>query len=132
VGGPDAVIENGAVEASKRCDCRIYERLAVFRSEERLLDCAAEFGAATFCDEGFGLFGGGAVAEGYLCSSLTEEADGGSSDSAGASGDESYFSFEGQDYACGVAIRHILDAIESLFRTQASPVSNFLSGVDWI
>ena len=59
-------------------------------------------------------------------SSLPEEADGCGSDAAGASGDEGYFVVEGERDAwveLRSVLRHILDAIESFFRTQASPVS---------
>ena len=91
VGGPDAVVEDGAVEAAEGGDGRGDEGLAVFGGGEGLLDGAAEFGAAALVDEGFGLLGGGAVAEDDLCAGLTEEADGGCADSAGASGDEGDF-----------------------------------------
>ena len=62
-----------------------------------LLDGAAEVGASALVDEGFGLLGGGAVAEDDLCAGLTEEADGGCADSAGASGDEGDFARERHD-----------------------------------
>jgi hypothetical protein len=68
------------------------------------------------------------VAEGDFGSGLVEEADGSGSDAAGASGDEGYFVVKRERDACvklRSVLRHILDAIESFFRTQASPGSNF-------
>jgi hypothetical protein len=87
VGGPDAVVQYGAVEAAERGYGGGDEGLAIFWREEGLLDSAAEFRAAALLNKGLGLLGGGEVAEDYLCAGLTEEADGGCADSAGASGD---------------------------------------------
>ena len=92
--GPNAVVEDGAVEAAEGGDCSGDEGLTVLRGGERLVDGAAEVGAAALPNEGFGLLGGGAVAEDDPCAGLTEEADGGSADSTGASGDEGDFSHQ--------------------------------------
>ncbi len=83
-----------AVEAAKGGDGSSDEGCAVFRSEERLLDGAAELGASAFGDEGVGLLRGGAVAEDNPGASLAKEADGGGTDAAGASGNESDFALE--------------------------------------
>ena len=91
VRGPDAVVEDDAVEAAEDGDGGGDEGLAIFGSGERLLDGAAEVGASALCDEGLGLLGGGAVAEDYLRPGLMEEANGRCADSAGASGDEGDF-----------------------------------------
>src|SRR6202012_2405209 len=64
---PDAVIEDGAVEGGECCDGCGNEGFAVFWSEERLLDGAAQVGAAALGGEGFSLSGSGAVAEDDLC-----------------------------------------------------------------
>jgi hypothetical protein len=52
------VVEDGTVEAAEGGDGSSDEGLTVFGRGERLLDGAAEIGAAAFCDEGFGLRGG--------------------------------------------------------------------------
>jgi hypothetical protein len=49
------VIEDGAVEAAEGSYGGVDEGLAVIRSEEGLLDGAAEVRASTLGDEGFGL-----------------------------------------------------------------------------
>jgi hypothetical protein len=59
-----------------------------------LPDGAAKIGAATFCDEGFGLWGGGTITEDDPGSGLAEEAYGGSADATRASGDEGDFALE--------------------------------------
>jgi hypothetical protein len=64
-----------------------------------LEDGAADVGTAALGDEGFGLLGGGPVAEDHFGAGLMEEANGGCADSAGASGDESDFIFEGHEDA---------------------------------
>lgn len=46
------------------------------------MDGLAEVGTAALGDEGFGLLGGGAVAEDDSGSGLVEEADGGAADAA--------------------------------------------------
>jgi hypothetical protein len=112
VGGPDAVVQDGAVEAAKGSYSGSDEGLAIFRGGEGLLEGAAELGATALLDQGLGLLGGGEVAEDNPGASLAEEADGGCADSAGASGDESDFTCERHDDAWVRAIGHILDAIE--------------------
>ena len=113
VGGPDAVIQDGAVEAAEGGDGSGDEGFAIFRGEERLLDSAAEVGAAALGCEGFSLASGGEVTEDDPGAGLAEEADGGCADSAGASGDEGDFSRQRHCDASVRAIQHILDAIES-------------------
>jgi hypothetical protein len=120
VRGPDAVVEDGAVETAKGGDGCGNEGFTVFRSEERLLDGAAEFRAAAFGDQGFGLLCGGAVAEDDLRAGLAEEADGGCADSARAAGDKGDFAGERHYDPCVIAVRHILDAIESRLLTQVT------------
>ena len=99
VGGPDAVVEDSAVEAAKGGYGGGDEGLAIFRGGEGLLDGAAEVRASALGDEGFGLLCGGEVAEDDLRAGLAEEADSGGADSAGASGDEGDFSCERHDDA---------------------------------
>jgi hypothetical protein len=94
VRGPDAVVEDGAVETAEGSDGSGDEGLTVFGSGERLLDGSAEIGAAAFCDEGFGLWSGGAITEDDPGSGLVKETDGGSTNAAGASGDEGNFAQE--------------------------------------
>src|SRR5207245_7706246 len=91
VRGPDAVVEDGAVKAAKGGYRGGDEGLAVFGGEEGLLDGAAQLWVSALLDEGFRLAGGGAVAEDDFGAGLTEEADRGGADSAGASGDEGDF-----------------------------------------
>ncbi len=55
-------------------------------------------GPPQFFGQGFGLGLGGDVAEGYAGSGLAEQADGGCTDSAGASGDEGGAAFERESY----------------------------------
>jgi hypothetical protein len=98
MGGPDAVIEDGAVDATKCCDGGGDEGLAVFGCGKSLADGAGAFGAAALRDQGLGPLGGGLIAEDDLGTCLVEEADGGRTDSAGASGDESDFALERHDY----------------------------------
>jgi hypothetical protein len=93
------VVQDGAVEAAEGVYGGGDEGLAIFWREEGLLDSAAEFRAAALLDEGLGLPGGGEVAEDYLCAGLTEEADGGCTDSSGASGNEGYFTCDRHDDA---------------------------------
>ena len=88
------MVEDGAVEAAKGGDGSGDEGLTVFGSGELLLDGAAEIGAAAFCDEGFGLWGGGAITEDDPGTGLPEEADGGGANAAGASGDQGDFALE--------------------------------------
>jgi len=94
VRGPDAVVEDGTVQSAEGGYGSGDEGLAVFRGGEGLLDGAAELGAAALLDEGLGLLGGGEVAEDDFCPGLTEEADGGCADSAGASGNQGDFTRE--------------------------------------
>ena len=54
---------------------------------------------AALVDEGFGLSGGGAVAEDNLGAGLAEEADASGADSAGAAGDEGNLTGERHDDA---------------------------------
>jgi hypothetical protein len=115
------VVQDGAVQAAEGGYGSGDEGVAIFRGGEGLLDGAAELGAAALLNEGLGLLGGGAVAEHDLCAGLTEEADGGCADSAGASGDQSNFTRERHNDTLVRAIRHILDAIESIFLTQVTP-----------
>ena len=93
------MIQDGAVEAAEGGDSGGDESLAVLGGGEGLLDSAAESGAAALLDQGLGLLGGREEAEDHLCAGLTEEADGGCADSAGAAGDESDFIFEGHNDA---------------------------------
>lgn len=88
------MVEDGAVEAAEGSHGSGDEGLTVFGSGERLLDGATEIGTTALCDEGFGLRGGGAITEDDPGSGLAEEADGGSADAAGASGDEGDFALE--------------------------------------
>ena len=88
------MVEDGAVDAAEGGDGGGDEGFAVFRGVEGLVDGAAEVGTAALGDEGFGLLGCAAVVEDDLCAGLTEEANGGGADSAGASGNEGYFARE--------------------------------------
>jgi hypothetical protein len=99
MGGPDAVVQDGAVESTEGGYGCSDEGLAIFGGGERLLDGAAEVGAAAFGDEFFCLLRGGEVAEDHLCAGLAEEANGGRADSAGASGDEGNFTCDRHDDA---------------------------------
>jgi hypothetical protein len=99
VGGPDAVVQDGAVEAAEGGYRSGDEGLTIVWSGEGLVDGTAEVGAPTLGYEFFCLSRGGEVAEDYLCAGLTEEADGGCADSAGASGDEGDFACERHDDA---------------------------------
>ena len=92
VRGPDAVVDDEAVETAKSGDGSGDEGATVFRGGELLLDGAAVFGAAALGGEGFGLGCGGLVAEDNLCACLMEEADGCSADSTRSSADQSNFS----------------------------------------
>ena len=85
------MVEDGAVDAAEGGGGGGNEGFAVFRGVEGLVDGAAEVGAAAFGDEGFRLFGCGAVVEDNLCAGLAEETNGGGTDAAGAAGDEGYF-----------------------------------------
>ena len=88
------MVEDGTVETAEDCDGCSDECLTFFGRGERLLDGAAEIGAAAFGDEGFGLWGGGAITEDDPGSGLAEETYGGSTNAAGASGDEGDFALE--------------------------------------
>ena len=57
VGGPDAVVQDGAVETAEGGYGRGDEGLAVFRGVEGLLDGAAEFRVAALLGQGLGLLG---------------------------------------------------------------------------
>jgi hypothetical protein len=94
VRGPDAVVEDGAVDAAEGGDGGGDEGFTIFRGVEWLMEGAAEVGTAALGDEGFGLLGCAAVVEDDLCACLAKETDGGCADSAGASGDESYFALQ--------------------------------------
>ena len=94
VGGPDAVVEDGAVDATEGGCGGGDEGFTVFWCVEGLMDGSAEIGAAALGDEGFGLLGCAAIAEDDLRAGLTEETNGGCADSAGASGDEGNFAFQ--------------------------------------
>src|SRR5882757_3389453 len=92
VGGPDAVVQDGAVEAAEGGYRSGDEGLAILRRGKGLVDGAAEVGASTLGYEFFCLFRGGEVAEDDLRAGLAEETYGGGADSAGASGNEGDFS----------------------------------------
>jgi hypothetical protein len=115
---PDAMVEDGAVDTAEGGGGGDDEGFAVFRGVEGLVDGAAEVGTSALGDEGFCLFGCGAVVEDDLRASLAEEADGGGPDSAGATGDEGYFACERHGDARVETVRHIVDAIESISLTQ--------------
>jgi|HubBroStandDraft_6_1064221.scaffolds.fasta_scaffold1132348_2 hypothetical protein len=122
------MVNDEAVDAAEGSYGGGDEGLAVFGGVEVVLDGDGLGWASAGFGEFVGEGGGGLVAEGYFGSGLMEEADGGGSDASGASGDEGYFVVEGERDAwveLRSVLRHILDAIESFFRTQASPVSNF-------
>jgi hypothetical protein len=97
VRGPDAVVDDEAVETAKGGYGGGYEGAAVLRRGELLADGAAVIGATALFGERVGLGGGGLEAEDDLRSGLVEEADGGGADSAGASGDEGDFSRQRHD-----------------------------------
>jgi hypothetical protein len=116
------VVDDEAVETAKGGDGGGDEGAAVLRRGELLADGVAVIGAAALCGECLGLSGGRLIAEDYVRASLAEEANSGRTNSAGASGDEGNFARQRHYDTKVVRIRHILDAIESTFWTQVTPV----------
>ncbi len=94
VRGPDAVVDDQAVEPPKGRDRGGDQGAAVFRRCQRLLDGAAKAFAAKLGGEGFGAVARLLVAEDDAGAGLAKQADGGSADAARAPGDEDDFTFE--------------------------------------